>query len=112
MRPKGSADVLEARRWRALALLKRRLSLNEIARTFGCAASSVMIPRSSERSSRTSPSRTRGRVPAPPLPLPAPPRPDWIGSRARRTLWQRLLERPASEYGTLCHGDGAQGRYC
>ena len=42
MRPKGSADVLEDRRRRAVALLKRRLSLNEVARTLGCAASSVM----------------------------------------------------------------------
>ena len=25
-------------------------------------------------------------------------------------LWQRLLGRPASESGTLCHGDGAHGR--
>jgi hypothetical protein len=24
-----------------------------------------------------------------------------------RELWQRLLERPVSEYGTLCHGDEA-----
>jgi len=31
------------------------------------------IPRSSGRSSRTSPSATRGRVPAPPHPSPAPP---------------------------------------
>ena len=42
MRPKGSAEVLEDRRHRALALLKRRLSLNEVARKLGCAASSVM----------------------------------------------------------------------
>ncbi len=25
-------------------------------------------------------------------------------------LWQRLLARPASESGTLCHGDGTHGR--
>lgn len=42
MRPEGSADVLGDRRRRALALLKRRLSLNEVARMLGCAASSVM----------------------------------------------------------------------
>ena len=37
------------------------------------------------RSSRTSPSATRGRVQAAPLPSPAPPRPNRIGSGARRT---------------------------
>jgi transposase len=42
MRPKGSAEVLEDRRRRALALLERRLSLNEVARALGCAPSSVM----------------------------------------------------------------------
>jgi transposase len=42
MRPKGSADGLEYRRRCALALLKRRLSLSDIARTLGCAASFVM----------------------------------------------------------------------
>ena len=42
MRPKGSADVLEDRRQRALALVKRGLSLNATARKLGCAASSVM----------------------------------------------------------------------
>jgi len=43
------------------------------------------IPRSSGRSSCTSRSATRGRVPAPPHPNPAPPRPDRTGSGARRT---------------------------
>jgi transposase len=42
MRPKGSADGLEYRRRCALALLKHRLSLSDIARTLGCAASFVM----------------------------------------------------------------------
>jgi transposase len=42
MRLKGSADVLEARRRRALALLDKGLSLNEVGRLIGCAASSVM----------------------------------------------------------------------
>jgi len=41
-RPKGSADLLEDRRWRALALLKTGLSLNEVGRRIHCAASSVM----------------------------------------------------------------------
>ncbi len=41
-RPKGSADLLEDRRRRALALLKTGLSLNEVGRRLRCAASSVM----------------------------------------------------------------------
>jgi hypothetical protein len=49
------------------------------------------IKQSSGRSSRTSPSATRGRVPTPPHPSPAPPRPDRIGSREPRTpsCWRR-----------------------
>ena len=42
MRPKGSAAVLVARRRRALGLLDRGLSLNEVARRIGCQPSSVM----------------------------------------------------------------------
>ncbi len=42
MRPKGSAEVLAARRRRALKLLDQGLSLNEVARRVGCQASSVM----------------------------------------------------------------------
>lgn len=45
MRPLGSAKVLEARRHRALSLVARGLSLNEAARTLGCAPSSVMCGR-------------------------------------------------------------------
>ncbi len=42
MRLKGSADVLEARRQRAIKLLGEELSLNEIARRIECSPSSVM----------------------------------------------------------------------
>lgn len=42
MRPKGAAEVLAARRRRALKLLDEGLSLNEVARRVGCQASSVM----------------------------------------------------------------------
>jgi transposase len=41
-RPKGSADLLEDRRRRALALVNAGLSFNEAARRIHCAASSVM----------------------------------------------------------------------
>lgn len=42
MRPTGGAAVLEARRRRALAMLKEDVSLNEVARRLGCSPSSVM----------------------------------------------------------------------
>src|SRR5262249_17793448 len=43
VRLKGSAEVLEDRRRRALALLRHgKVSLNEVARRMGCAASSVL----------------------------------------------------------------------
>jgi transposase len=41
MRPRGSADLLEDRRRRALALVDEGLSLNEVGRRLGCSASSV-----------------------------------------------------------------------
>jgi transposase len=42
MRPKGSAEVIAARRRRALALVDKGLSLNEVGRRIGCEPSSVM----------------------------------------------------------------------
>jgi len=42
MRPIGTIKVLEAHRRKALALLDKKLSLNEVARQIGCHASSVM----------------------------------------------------------------------
>ena len=42
MRVKGSANVLEARRRRALQLLEENASLREVARQIGCHPSSVM----------------------------------------------------------------------
>lgn len=41
-RPKGSAEVLEDRRRKALALVDAGCTLNEAARRIGCGASSVM----------------------------------------------------------------------
>jgi transposase len=49
MRPRGSADLLEDRRHRALALLDEGLSLNEVGRRIGCAPSSVMHWRDARR---------------------------------------------------------------
>jgi transposase len=42
MRPRGTPAELEARRRRAIELLKEGRSLNEVARRLGCGASSVM----------------------------------------------------------------------
>lgn len=41
-RPKGSAELIEARRRQALRLLEEGYSLNEVGRMVGCAPSSVM----------------------------------------------------------------------
>src|SRR6516162_5192793 len=48
-RPKGSADLLEDRRKRALALLDHGYSLHEVGRRVGCAAVSVMLWRDARR---------------------------------------------------------------
>jgi transposase len=48
-RPKGSADLLEDRRKRALALLDGGYSLHEVGRRVGCAAVSVMRWRDARR---------------------------------------------------------------
>jgi transposase len=42
MRPRGSAELIEDRRHRALRLLDEGLSLNEVGRRIGCAPSSVL----------------------------------------------------------------------
>jgi len=42
MRPHGSPQLLEDRRQRVIAFLKKKLSLHEIARRMGCHASSVL----------------------------------------------------------------------
>jgi transposase len=49
MRLRGSAEDLELRRRRALKLLDGGLSLNEVGRVIGCAASSVMHWRNMRR---------------------------------------------------------------
>lgn len=51
MRPRGSADLLEDRRRRALALVDEGLSLNEVGRRIGCSASSVKRWRDARRRS-------------------------------------------------------------
>ncbi len=82
MRPLGSAKVLEARRRSALNLLTRGLSLNEAARTLGCAPSSVMRWRDAVR--RHGPAGLAVRV--------SPGRPPKLRATERRRLVKILLK--------------------
>lgn len=89
MRPKGSAEVLEARRHRAMRLLRERWSLQEVARRIGCAASSVMRWRDTVR--RGGPRALRVRS--------APGRPPKLSARQRQALVRLLVQ------GAEAHGD-------
>ena len=62
MRPHGSPKALERRRRRAVALLKQKLSLHEIARRIGCHPSSVLRWRNALRAASPKSVRTRCRV--------------------------------------------------
>lgn len=88
MRPKGSADVLEDRRRRALSLVKRGLSLNAVARGLGCAASSVMRWRNAFR--RGGPGALQVRS--------SPGRPSKLTRVQQRHLLRVLLK------GAIAHG--------
>lgn len=81
MRLKGSADMLEHRRRRALALLDEGRSLNEVARLVGSAPSSVMRWRNARR---------RGGVKALKVRF-SPGRPSKLAAPQRRRLVRRLL---------------------
>jgi transposase len=81
-RPKGSAEVIEARRRQALRLLDQGYSLGEVGRMTGCAASSVM---------RWRDARTRGGKQALKV-RPTPGRPSELNDRDRRRIVQRLLK--------------------
>lgn len=87
-RPKGSADLLEDRRRRALALLDTGLSLNEVGRRIRCAASSVLRWFMARR--RGGPDALRVRF--------SPGRPPKLGETQRRRLVKLLLQ------GPLAHG--------
>ena len=87
-RLKGSADLLEDRRRRALALCDTGLSLNEVGRRIRCAASSVLRWLRARR--RGGPDALRVRA--------SPGRPPKLGPTQRRRLVKLLLQ------GPLAHG--------
>ena len=83
-RLKGSADLLEDRRRRALALWDTGLSLNEVGRRIPCAASSVLRWLRARR--RGGPDALRVRF--------SPGRPLKLGASQRRRLVKVLLKGP------------------
>lgn len=83
-RPKGSADLLEDRRKRALGLLDSGYSLNEVGRRIGCNPSSVMRWRDARRRGGAKALRVRF----------SPGRPLKLDLRQRRRLVQLLLQGP------------------
>ena len=87
-RLKGSADLLEDRRRRALALLDTGLSLNQVGRRIRCAASSVLRWLRARR--RGGPDALRVRF--------SPGRPLKLGKAQQRRLVKLLLQ------GPLAHG--------
>jgi len=83
-RPKGSADLLEDRRKRALGLLDSGYSLNEVGRRIGCNPSSVMRWRDARRRGGAKALRVRF----------SPGRPLKLDLRQRRRLVHLLLQGP------------------
>ena len=83
-RPKGSADLLEDRRKRALALLDAGHSLNEVGRRMGCNASSVMRWRDVRRRGGTKALKVRF----------SPGRPWKLNATQRNRLFPLLLQGP------------------
>jgi transposase len=87
-RVKGSADLLEDRRRRALALLDAGYSLNEVGRRIGCNASSVLRWRDARRKGGAQALKVRF----------SPGRPWKLGEGERKRLVRLLLK------GSLAYG--------
>jgi putative transposase len=87
-RLKGSADLLEDRRRRALAFLDAGFSLNEVGRRIGCNVSSVMRWRDARQQGGSEALKVR----------PSPGRPARLGLTQRRRLVKLLLK------GPIAHG--------
>ena len=113
-RLKGSADLLEERRRRALALLDAGHSLNEVGRRIGCNASSVMRWRDARSRGGSGALRVRF-SPGRPLKLDEAERKRLVrlllkGSTAygyRTNLWTtaRIAELVEREFGVRYHRD-------
>jgi len=88
MRPHGSPDALEQRRCRAVALLKQKLSLHEIARRVGCHASSVLRWRNALHAGGADALKAK----------PAPGRPPKLSAKQKATLVKLLAQ------GAMAHG--------
>jgi transposase len=86
-RPKGSADLLEDRRRRALTLLDAGNSLNEVGRQIGCNPSSVMRWRDQRRKVGADALRVRF----------SPGRPLKLASAERKRLVRLLLKGPMAQ---------------
>jgi len=86
-RPKGSADLLEDRRKRALALLDAGHSLNEVGRRIGCNPSSVMRWRDAWRRGGAKALRVRF----------SPGRPWKLNAAQRKRLVRLLLRGPLAQ---------------
>lgn len=87
-RPRGTADLLEDRRKRALALVDLGLSLNEVGRRIGSSASSVMRWRDARRRGGAKALQVRF----------SPGRPWKLSATERKRLITVLLE------GPMAHG--------
>jgi len=116
MRPRGPAERLEARRWRALRLLDRGLSLNEVGRTVGCAASSVMRWRDARRRGGAAALKVRVSPGRPPKLNPAQQgtlarllrsAPESHGIRQDRWTSSTVARLIRSEFGVSYHPDHA-----
>jgi len=90
MRPHGSPQELEARRRRALTLLRKGLGVRAVAERIGCAAGSVSRWQAAVAAGGARALRAK----------PAPGRPRRLSSRQRARLMKLLLQ------GAVAHGYG------
>jgi transposase len=88
MRPHGSPQALETRRHKVISLLRKKLSLHEIARRIGCNASSVLRWRNAWQRGGRAALRAK----------PASGRPPFLTQKQKTNLVTFLLQ------GAMAHG--------